>query len=370
VLFSSLSYPATFSISLSFFLLVFFVRLLQEYSLQRLLCVVFGATLILLTHPLTFVALTIWMLALNYEVCGFRADKRYLFLLITISSSMLAAFFWPFLPLYELVFSTVYVSDPEAFGHYENLILRYYPPFLIGLPVILIRLRGNLKDSLALAFMLLLIVYLYGCLTGRWNYGRVISFAIMILQIAVALWIVEISLATQSKGYSSRIIRHMPVGISLLLLLFLFKQIWTVHVPSLDTHRAKISTYSRFSFISDYVPAGQTVLSTVRVSKFIPSFGPKIVVFDIAPFFPNDYQERVADVSKFFAASTGVLREHILHKYRVCFVLLPTDELALAGQLRSFLEPRAELLYSRENAELYKIKSSYMDYCKENEWKA
>jgi len=362
VLFLNASYPSTFAVALCFFLLACYSSLLGEHALWkpsiplanghvRLFICTIGAALVLLCHPLTFIMLCVWMIALTYEKSGLSIDRRYRSLAVILGLSICAGFLWPFFPLEQLAFSLDYVADPSAYYHYTKLVERYYLPFLIGLPLLVLRWRQRPRDALLHAFLFFMVIYLYGYLSRSWNYGRVLSFAIMILQLAIADWVV----ALPSRIKLSKVRGYIPVFIAASFFILLFHRIWTFYLPGFRQHLSVKSTYSRLQFLEKHVRADQTILSTVALSKFIPSFGPKIVVFDIAPFFPEDFKDRERDVKRFLDNTDNSIRNSILEKYNVTYVLLPMSELKEHRDLSDYLEANMKLVYYKDELKLYQL---------------
>ena len=106
-------------------------------------------------------------------------------MMLVFAASLLAAAVWPYYPFFRMA-----LFDPAYHGELNTCSACYYQaipwrvmPALIGVPVIILRMRANWRDPLGLMFIMLVAIYTLAAMFQQWTYGRVISYIVLTLQI-------------------------------------------------------------------------------------------------------------------------------------------------------------------------------------------
>jgi hypothetical protein len=318
-----LPYPSTFAAGLSLLALRLHADTLRRppgaaAHLPRVaLMVVVSA--VLLTHPLTFLFL----------VCGLGGvtvafASRFVRETATLAGIGLAgvavATLWPLYPFLDLVTSgTAGFHEPNR-GMYEAVLSRVGLAWL-GAPVLLVRLRRNPRDGLALTAFALGALYVLGGLTERWSYGRVIAYVALCLQIALAVAMagLEGRLAA-SRGRPELVRAAVAAAVGLLLVV----AGWSGLVrPALARLRPDAdTTLMQLSFLEEQVRQGDVVLADLRVAGVPPALAGKVVASNRPQPFVPGHAQRQADVARFFGPGTAAEeRLAILRRYEPRFVL-------------------------------------------------
>ncbi|OON72106.1 hypothetical protein [Streptomyces tsukubensis] len=207
----SLGYPSTFAIGLALLAWALTGRLARaEPSAGLAAHAGLGALcgLILLIHPITSVAAVLGVVAFaagngwrgNARAAGrenvctagrpdVRVAGRWDLRVagrwgLTGVTALAVAAVWPYFSVFSLIGDRM--VDGIHVLLYRSLPERYWLA-LIGLPVLLLRLRRNRRDPLVLMFALECLVVAYGWTSGHYTYGRIIGLTLIPLQFALAV---------------------------------------------------------------------------------------------------------------------------------------------------------------------------------------
>ncbi|MFP6718684.1 MAG: hypothetical protein VCF25_00210 [Candidatus Poribacteria bacterium] len=154
-----LPYPSTFSMALTFMTLPIYARLMKDRNRMWLIPIIASTVTVLLTHPITFIFLAVGILSLSMADPSFSWRKY----------SLLAGFFflvmflgvlWPYCPVIQLLGSESKAYHPSNRVKYSSFIRRILP-VLIGVLVLLVRIRLSWRDSLGM--MLILLIFIFAC---------------------------------------------------------------------------------------------------------------------------------------------------------------------------------------------------------------
>jgi hypothetical protein len=330
-----LPYPSTFAAALSFLVLHAYDRLQDRFQLSLYSFVLLGSSIIILTHPPTAAFVAAGMIALT--VAANSLNLRSAVLLASIAAtSLILALLWPYYPLWSLLAESV-VFDPSNRVMYSQPIARMGPA-LLGIPIVGYRLLKEPRDALGLTFLALIILYGFGAVTREWTYGRVISLAVVILQIAVAAAVASGELRLQVRRRGS-LLRMGYCG-AVLLLVGLFS--YEPHLRSTITLRdtARHGSLEPYEPLSDLTAPRDVVLADLKSSWLVPAFGGKVVAAKHALAFVPDHPRRTADVRRFFGNETARDEQlAIIDNYGVGFLLINRDEVPGWKQMRMAFAP-------------------------------
>ncbi len=315
-------YPSTFAAGLSFLMLGLYARSKRsDLHLWHCLPATVGLSVVLVTHPLTAVLLYIGLIVIAVDRAGLRPRAEHFAVGLCIGASVLLALVWPYYPFWSLV-SRGDEFHGQSLFLYEGVLERVWP-VLFGVPVLIQRFSRRRTDRLVWIFLGLVFVYAYGFASDRFGYGRVISFAMIALQIALGCWLAGM------EG-SSR--RAVVWGAWLVLLGIVATS--REDVRRLVEHR---STLDEHEFLREHVGQYDLVLADVRSSWRIPANGGKVVATLHPLYWVEDMEERRRDAETFFAPeATRAEREAILDEYRPDFILMARWHLRELEELSAF----------------------------------
>ena len=281
--------------------------------------------LVLLIHPITFIFLSIFLFFAALERYGLFSSTTIRSLSIVFSICLLGAMFWPFLSYRTLLFPGALSADPNGLVMYQSVFRQTWPVLIFGVPLLINRLRARPRDLLSLSAAAFLVIYLFGYWAQIWNFGRVISFFCLTTQIAVADWLTRAMSIAPSRALSTSVCRavHATKLMPIFLFLFLFAQFSLARFYQTTA----FSPYARYSFTKALIKPGSLVLSDLRTSRYFPSFGEKVVVFDSPPFFKHSFLEREKDLAAFFGSVGSNDREDILRKYKPDYIFVDIRQL-------------------------------------------
>jgi hypothetical protein len=192
----------------------------------------------------------------------------------------------------------------------------------------------------------LAVTYLYGGLSGNWSYGRVISYVILLLHMAIADRVAQIESELRSRRVtaSGRKLAYSCLILTILLS-FSFKPfIRPVFSRSLSDRQ---NTYDEYMFLSDLTRQYDVVLSDMNTSWIVPTFGGKVVATANPLAFVSDHETRKKDVELFFSdAALHSDRLEIIKRYEVDFLLLNKDQVATWRTIMHSFQPLGSVVFS------------------------
>ncbi len=348
-----LPYPSTFAISLVFLAFAMFILLINTGRRIWFVPIAAVVALVLSTHPLSFVFLMIGLISLSLGI-RLLPLQDYLILAGVFLLAFVLNAAWPYFPFFRLLFGESSLHGEGNRILYSGLVERIYPA-LLGLPIIIWRFKRNRLDPLGLMFIGLSLVYIYGGMTAKWGYGRVISYVLIILQITIADWI---------SGIESRLSFHrvppsiLKLGYAGLIVLALFGLSFRHMIgPFLGRCRpGQESVIDQYLFLQNYTGPRDVILAELEDAGPIPTFGGKVVATPKPIAFVRDDARRRQDVLSFFSkTATESDREEIINKYRVGFILLRKNS-AAAAELKQAFQTRGSVLFSNQWFDLIRLK--------------
>lgn len=204
---------------------------------------------------------------------------------------------------------------------YQQVLCKIWPS-LIGVPLIINSgVRSSKHRPLLIMLIFLILIYIAGAVSGKYSYGRVISYIVFILHIVMAehFAIFEAKIAVNNAlALSQRLIITASVTFFALFLSF---------IPLKETLRRaffkKKPSYEAYLFLSKVVGQYEVVFADKITSWIVPTFGGKVVVAAHPLAFVPDQYVRDSDVTQFFSPDTAdTTRRQILQKYNTDYLLL------------------------------------------------
>jgi alpha-1,6-mannosyltransferase len=301
-----------------------------------------------IVHPINAVFLCAGLL-----VCLLNARPplhRWAALALIVGTSLVLAFCWPLFPMRELWFAETDLVHQGNDAMYAGALPRIAPA-LLGLPWLLVRLKRDPRDRLALLALILAALVAYGA-AGAWSYGRLLSHLVLLLQVALAdaCAVLEERLAALRGGRT----RQELLAPSLAALLLAAS--WSSAVrPTLA--EAGRGDPRWLSFLESQVGRDDVVLTDLETCWYVPSFSGKVVAFGMRLPFAPDHDERRAAVARFFERGVAPAeRLEIIGRYEVAYVLLTKSELADWRALLAELRLIGQVVYSSPGHELLRLR--------------
>jgi hypothetical protein len=338
----NLPYPSTFAIGVTFHLWAWAGRAAREGAgawTHAALGVILG--LVLLIHPISSAGALIGVVALVAR--WQRGWERAVVLrwALTGAAAVAVAVYWPYFDVFSLVGATL--VDEMHRRPYENLAGRYWLA-LACLPALWLRLRRDRRDPLALMCGAAVAAVAYGWVSGHYTYGRLIGFALIPAQFALA---VEL---TAPRPWT-RVRRALaPLAAGAACLGFLTVQAGAVVPRALDPigfdQPPRNPTYL---WAAEHIGAGEVVLTNADGALHtLPAYGPYLV----APTWPDpalpepDRRARKRDVRTYLSPATPPSeRARIATRYRVRWLLLtPTQRVPREAVVVAFSPATGEIL--------------------------
>lgn len=310
-------YPSTFAAGGLFWLLALHARWLHRRGGPVWLLGP-GAGIILLTHPVTAIALGVGIVANTATVPTTRPWKARGLLVIAVGlSAVVLASLWPYYPFWEAV-AMRSQYDAENAEMYVAAWTRLWPCVVLGVAAILLWPRPLRRDPVRLMVLLLGALYLIGDLTGRYTLGRLVSLLALLLQLMAAR---SAALTEQALAISRGRARHFAyLALTLAVLSVAIYGNWA-SLRSAVTDRTDWTT--RYRFLEAHVGQDEVVLVDLVAGHPVPSVAGKVVAHVATMPLVEDAAGRTEDVGRFFSGDGSAdQRDEIVRRYGVQWILL------------------------------------------------
>lgn len=338
----NLPYPSTFVGGLSLLGLAINARHQHTHSWAYLIVLIAITALALLTHPLTAQFLLIGLAAQIFtprsaaNKVQYSTHIRYiksLFLpvlklgIISLASLALATL-WPFYPILELVQGAGKVYDTSNGDMYFHLFTRLWLFVMLSPLFVWMLLQPPLRPLLII-FIVTVSIYGFGYLTGHYSFGRIISYTIIMIQIACAVAALRFETWAQHVAPKATRIGQLLLGFvligctsswlygSTMRLLTVSNSLWLGRTVSNQV------TYKDYLFLPSKLDAGSVVFANIESNWLIPSFGARVIAVNNPVAFVSDLKARQQDLVTFFDPKTSLqIRDELLKKYDAQYILL------------------------------------------------
>lgn len=314
-----LPYPSTFAAALA--LITLGVNRLRIATMRQIwvIPIFLMAVTVLISHPITFLFLAVGLVS---QSCIATGAVTYQIMLVwgLLSLALLAAVFWPYFPVLKLLMGGSSVYDFSNRIMYEHVLSRIWPS-LIGVPLIIASMKSNWRRPLVWMLAFLSGIYAFGTISGKYSYGRVISFIVLLLHIGIAEHLSMLESVIQ-KIRGSSWLQRLILPASVIVIAVLLSSI-PLTITLARTLHEQPPPYKSYLFLSQFIRQYDVVLSDTDTSWMVPTFGGKIVAAKHPLAFVPDQDVRKADIDRFFDRETAKgERQKIMDKYRVKFLLL------------------------------------------------
>ncbi len=341
-----LPYPSTCAAALT--LIALGLNRLRIEGKRRILLVPLFliAVTVLISHPLTFLFLAVGLICLSHDP-ETSLLARFVPVGILLSLALLAAAFWPYFPVLKLLFSESGIYHESNREMYEHVLSSIWPS-LIAVPLIIAGIKEHRRQPVVLMLLILTSLYVFGLISERYAYGRAISCVVLLLHIVMAQHLVR--LESRLDSHASHRLRTLIVPVVVLGAAVLLARTPLTDVLARAAPE-QTPTYKQYLFLSGLTNQYDVVLSDIRSSWLVPTFGGKIVAAIHPLAFVPDQHVRRSDVDRFFSReATFGDRRQIIQKYNVNYLLL--NKLIDGGwrELQEAFTPRhGEVVFESES---------------------
>lgn len=203
-------------------------------------------------------------------------------------------------------------------------------------------------------------IYAFGAFSGNYSFGRLISYIVLILHIAIAqhLAILENKI---NEIHVSIWLRRLMVPATVLVFSLLLSL-----TPLRETLShiliERLPSCKPYLFLSRFTGQYDVVLSDIESSWLVPTFGGKVVAARHPLSFVPGHDARKSDVRCFFSKEASSReRRQILKKYRVDYLLLRKSvDLSWRDLQLSFLT-EGSVVYESDNFVLISLKPGFRE---------
>lgn len=342
----ALPYPSTFSVALTLIALGvnhFRIETKQQIWLGPILLL---AIIVLISHPITFLFLATGFFSQSVAEKGFTPS-----MIISVGSllslALIISAFWPYFPILKLLMGQSDVYNASNQVMYYGVVSRIWPS-LIGVPLIIASIRSNWRRPLVLMLIILSGTYVFGAFSGKYFYGRVISFIVFLLHATIAEHLVKLECKAK-EIHASSWLRQMIIPASVIIFALLLSL--TPLRRTLANSLADLPpTYKPYLFLSRFTGQYDVVLSDISSSWVVPTFGGKVVAAIHPLAFVSDHDVRRSDLDSFFNRETVFAeREQIIQKYNATYLLLRKLKKLSWQHMRQSFIPYGRIVFENDS---------------------
>ena len=344
-----LPYPSTFAFAVALGTLAWFPKRAASGGPAWVGLVVPAMAVLWILHPVNGLFLTIGLVMASTEAAP--APRHWVMLGLAFAASLALAFAWPFFPVPDLWFGQlgrVHEGNDTMYGAPIPKIA----PALLAAPWLLLRLRRNRRDPLALLTLSLCALVVFGGLSRQWTFGRLIAHVAILLHVALAdaAAFLEERLRERRAAWAPLL---APVCAALLI-----AASWPARItPTLRESWRGDTAW--LSFLESRVQHYDVVLTDADTCWYVPTFRGKVVAFPMQLPFVPDHAERLQDVARFFEAGVDEdERCDTIRRYGVGYLLLPKHHFAGSPELLEELRPIGKPIYASADYELLDVTSA------------
>jgi hypothetical protein len=237
-------------------------------------------------------------------------------LAVVVTLALIPGLAWPYYPVTSLAGSGMAVFNSANLSMYHEVIPRVLPA-LAGVPFILYSARRRWREPLLVGLILMLGLYLLGFGMKVFAFGRLISFIVLMLHLALADGLARLERILASQ------VRFTSGWLTILLAGLLLVPGKPLVAPLVEAFQSPHPDYVDVKDIASSTQRSDVILADLHTSWIVPVFGGKVVATRHPLAFVPDQFQRRADVNKFFIeAISFVQRQEIIEKYSVDYLIL------------------------------------------------
>ncbi|MER5176819.1 hypothetical protein ABT009_00300 [Streptomyces sp. NPDC002896] len=326
-----ISFPSIFTAGLTFHVWALTARALGRSATTRPPLGLWGhaglgllLALTVLSHPITAVGAVLGIVAL--AAGRLRALDRHMLgrLAVCGTTALTAVLLWPYYNVLRLA-GTGGLLDSFHFTVYQHM-AGWYGLALLGLPSLLLRARRDRLDPLWLLFLLSAAGVAYGWFSGHYTCGRLLSTALVPLQIALAVDLVTVRARARCAVLAVLTAAGLLVGAWAQAGVLLFVVPERALPTALTSRVEQRDAWPGYEWAVRHMRPGDVVMVMAHHPvRMLPGYG----VYTVAPVFPDpavpaaERKRRWTATRAFFATgTTAARRDAILRHYDVDWILV------------------------------------------------
>ncbi|MFF1735633.1 hypothetical protein [Streptomyces sp. NPDC058247] len=324
----TVSYPSTFALGASFhFWTLLRGALARGCGAPGFLGLGLLWSVILLSHQFSGVVASFGALAMVAGARPWPAPAVWARLVAGLGLGVVVLAAWP----YYSFFSLFHAQNLEEIHRalYVDLLGRYWL-LLPGVFALALRLRRDRRDPLVVFFVLGVLMFAAGGVSGHYSWGRVLPAAVIPAQVAAGL---------EVFGQGRRAVRTAfaaVLGAALLAGAWTQSGVLGYVVPRGALPQPVADRYKPpwrgYRWVTPWVTYGDVVLAGNFPARQIPAYGPYTVAPGYPDFFLPDEAARAGAVAAYFAPGTGrAERLDVLRRYEVRWVVTYRGDAGLAA---------------------------------------
>ncbi len=313
----TVAYPSVFALGLAFHLWAWLLDAVRSgpgagWGVWAGCGVLWGV--VLLVHQYSGIVASLGALAVVASGrCGRRVWAR---LGVGAGLGVVVLWVWPYYDFFALLRAGGGM-DAVHRSLYRDLLGRYWL-VLVGVVALGVRWRRDRRDVLVLSFLLGVVVFAVGGVSGHWAWGRVSPAALIPAQVAVGVEVAEVA---RRKVWVAGV-----VGVALVV--GAWGQVGVLGyvvgprvLPGVVAEKYR-EPWEGYGWISRWVGYGDVVMARKFPARQIPAMG----AYTVAPGYPDaflrDEGERVRVVERYFSVGGGgSVRRGIERRYGVRWVV-------------------------------------------------
>jgi hypothetical protein len=315
-----LPYPSTLAAALALSSLAAFRWAIERGRRSWVAFVVPVGTFLWIVHPVNGIFLGLGLIACSLE--SRRPMGHWLTLAAALVAGPALALLWPLFPVGDLWFQETDLVHRGNDAMYDHPLARVAPA-LAGVPLLFLRLRRNPRDPVATLALALGLLVIIGGLSGASSYGRLLSHAVLMLQVVLADAVATLEARVGERpGGKVACPAFAAAAVALLV-----GWGWSGAVkPTLEESWRGDPLW--LGFLGQHVGRQAVVLTDVDNCWHVPAFGAKVVAFPMPLPFAPDHAARLRAVERFFERDVPTEeRREIIRRYRASYLLVPVKPL-------------------------------------------
>lgn len=345
-----LPYPSTFAMALVFLIMFLILKDKEQKNYYSLTAIIVLTSVVTITHPATTITLHIAIVAAYFVFNNYSIKKCIIKSSAIVFPSLILCAFWPYYSIFDLFGGSHIEFHKDSIILCTDVAKRVWPILLIA-PYLFFYKKDQIVHFLLINITALAVIYVLSYLLGIYGFARVISNVMMFTHFFMAY---IISTLLKNKNFKNKI---YLLGISSAFCLSIFfNKGLNYYTFSQVFQKKNIHYYQKFTFLKNMVESDDIVLSQGLTNWMIPAFNGKILSSGHALYWVDDIMERRQHLETFFLNSTpNTIRQNILNKYDVDYVLLNLEDMDIKKSTYEWLKTIGITIYKQDKLELIKL---------------
>ena len=360
-----LPYPSTFAMWMTLFILYAQLRYNEAGASKWAVLVVIGAPIVLLSHPITAIVLAAGLVTFSLESALSQPGRLIRWGTVVAVASLVAAALWPFYPWFQLIATGSETYAQPNLKMYEGVLPRVWPA-LLGVPLVVRRLRKQKFDRLSLFVIALCLLYGLGAILGNGPLGRVLAALVLGLHLVLADALADIESGLQlAVSRTTRLSLYagaaVLAGVALLnATSALVRAIPRGLLPRSIADDPRLErTLDLYRFVPRYVGEDDVVLADLNVGRYLPALAGKVVAFIDPEAFVPDHDTRRMAVHRFFLGDISTdERRTLVDTYHAAWVVIDLKSNSLTAAVLTSIEQLGSVVHDDGRIRVFRLKQT------------